>query len=131
MKTLVYPPVSDLVYSMTRNEEDDTQTVLEQWPNTELLFQDNPSYQETIRKVVRIVSEEISRVEQFSLDYNQYCAMVDVCRLIDVDSSMKRRTWAYNDFNSVLLRHVTQVSIVQSRHKILRTRLVIGPLFST
>lgn len=36
--------------------------------------------------------------------------MVDVCRTVDVDSSVKKRTWTYDEFHAALTRHVDQVS---------------------
>lgn len=66
VRAFVTPPYTDLVHALTRNEEEETSAVLESWPDTELIFGEDPDYKDIINKLIIVVRKEISRVRDFS-----------------------------------------------------------------
>ncbi len=66
IKSFVTPPTTDLVHSLRQSGLEDEFVVLEEWPDVELIFGQDPDYQEIVKCLIALVRKEIQRVRAFS-----------------------------------------------------------------
>ncbi|KAL8598272.1 hypothetical protein ACOMHN_035222 [Nucella lapillus] len=99
------PPKHDLRLNFDEEEEAERRGMQKPWPDLELVLHDDPAYQRLLTGVQSYVDMEMELLKQYITNYQQFCLMVDQCRLMKVEESMAKRAWSTDDFNQVLATH--------------------------
>ena len=62
----VTPPASDVVYALSRDVEEEEKTKKILWPDSELLFGQDPDYQNDVGQIFHQIKEEVDNVLNYS-----------------------------------------------------------------
>ena len=62
----VNPPASDVVYALSRDLEEEEKAKKIPWPDTELLFGQDPDYQNDVGQMFQQIKEEVDNVLNYS-----------------------------------------------------------------
>ena len=60
------PPASDVVYALSRDVEEEEKAKKIVWPDTELLFGQDPDYQNDVGQIFHQIKEEVDNVLNYS-----------------------------------------------------------------
>ena len=66
LSVYVNPPASDVVYALSHDVEEDERAKKIPWPDTELLFGEDPDYQHDVSQVIAYIKEEVENVQGFA-----------------------------------------------------------------
>ena len=87
---LVTPPTADLVHSLRESELDNDSVLLENWPDVDLIFDEDPDYQTLLKSLIALVKKELNRVRTFSevnTTYSMYRSKTEHKHLLPADFS--------------------------------------------
>ncbi|XP_019625905.1 PREDICTED: LOW QUALITY PROTEIN: dynein heavy chain 6, axonemal-like [Branchiostoma belcheri] len=103
------PPTYDLKLSVDEEKEEEERELQRPWPDIELLFGEDPDYQDMITTNMDHLENALGEVLSYAEDYTKFTVMVDKARRVDVDASMTQREWTTEEFHHVLSQHTEQV----------------------
>ncbi|PFX28824.1 Dynein heavy chain 1, axonemal [Stylophora pistillata] len=109
LSVYVNPPAGDVVYALSRDVDEEERVRKIPWPDSELLFGQDPDYQNDVGLMFHQINDEVDNVLNFSKKYKKFCVMVDKSRRVDVDGSLKEREWNTEEFYVVLNQHTEEV----------------------
>ena len=69
------PPASDVVYALSRDVEEEEKAKKIVWPDTELLFGQDPDYQNDVGQIFHQIKEEVDNVLNYSKVFLIYMAL--------------------------------------------------------
>ncbi|XP_075255484.1 dynein axonemal heavy chain 6-like isoform X3 [Convolutriloba macropyga] len=90
---------------MFLDEEDVAMLNLRPWPDLDLVFGLDNWYQDNIDKLITLFNDLFEEIDEYSVQFDQFCDMVNKSRRVDVDYSMKQKEWLPEDFFHVLSTH--------------------------
>ncbi|KAJ7369813.1 hypothetical protein OS493_036330 [Desmophyllum pertusum] len=109
LSVYVNPPASDVVYALSRDVDEEEKAKQIPWPDSELLFGQDPDYQNDVGQIFHQIKDEVDNVLNYSKKFRKFCVMVDKSRRVDVDGSLKEREWNTEEFYAVLNQHTEEV----------------------
>ena len=62
----VNPPASDVVYALSRDLEEEEKAKRNPWPDSELLFGQDPDYQKDVGQIFHQIKDEVDNVFNYS-----------------------------------------------------------------
>ncbi|XP_041352994.1 dynein heavy chain 6, axonemal-like isoform X2 [Gigantopelta aegis] len=104
------PPKHDIHLHYDEEEEEERRTSMQPWPDLDLLLHEDPHYQYLLQELTSYINMEMELIKQFCLNYDQFCRMVDQCKLLDVEESMSKKTWSAEEFNHVLRSYTDMIA---------------------
>ena len=60
------PPASDVVYALSHDSAEEQRARRATWPDTELLFGEDPDYQHDVSQLVAHVKDDVENVQSFA-----------------------------------------------------------------
>lgn len=60
------PPASDIVYSLSRDLEEEEKAKKVMWPDAELLFGQDPDYQSDVAQIFSQIKQEVENVLHYA-----------------------------------------------------------------
>lgn len=76
LSVYVTPPASDVVFALSRDVEEEEKAKKIVWPDTELLFGQDPDYQNDVGQIFHQIKEEVDNVLNYSKVFLIY---MDLC----------------------------------------------------
>ncbi|XP_063728306.1 dynein axonemal heavy chain 6-like isoform X2 [Symsagittifera roscoffensis] len=98
---------------MFLDDDDLAMMNMRQWPDLDLVFGLDNWYQGNIDKLITLFNDLFEEIDEYALQFDTFCDMVNKSRRVDVDYSMKQKEWFPEDFFHVLSTHTEQRKLME------------------
>ncbi|XP_059839458.1 dynein axonemal heavy chain 6-like [Hypanus sabinus] len=92
--------------------------------NADILFGQDPIYQQHLTKLQNLIRASMAEVTQYSRKFEQYSVMVDQAMNLDLEALVRQQEWSPGEFRSMLEVYTEYVMSVRNMTVERRVRLV-------
>ncbi|GCB65946.1 hypothetical protein scyTo_0014936, partial [Scyliorhinus torazame] len=92
--------------------------------NPDILFGQDPLYQNQLAKLLNLISMAMVHVKQYSRTFEQFCAMVDQAMDLDLEVAMKLHEWTPQEFRIILDVYTEHIMDIRNMTVERRVRMI-------